>query len=106
TNTELGEQFFFKILPRMKKVLAGEQSSISTDEDVKWQGGGFFKYYELEQYEEALARAMYNPKEGDLSNINFSKDEKLLDAMVIDEEKEEVKIHFELLYPDVDIAET
>lgn len=26
--------------------------------------------------------------------------------MVIDEEQEEVKIHFELLYPDVDIAET
>ncbi len=103
---ELGEQFYFKVLPRMKKVLAGEQSYISADEDVNWQGGGFFKYYELEQYEEALARAKYNPKDGDLSNINFSKDEKLLDAMVIDEEKEEVKIHFELLYPDVDIAET
>jgi len=103
---ELGEQYYFKILPRMKKVLAGEQSYISTDEDINWQGGGFFKYYELEQYEEALARAMYNPRESDLSNINFSKDEKLLDAMVIDEEKEEVKIHFELLYPDVDIAET
>lgn len=88
----------------MKKVLAGEQGGISSENN--WQGGGFFKYYELEQYEEALSRAKYNPREGDPSNINFSKEEKLLDAMVIDEEKEEVKIHFELLYPDVDIAET
>ena len=103
-GVEIGEHFDTYILPRMKRVLAGEKSQIS--KDVNWQGGGFFKYYELEQYEEALARAMYNPKENDPSNINFIRDEKLLDAMVIDEEKEEVKIHFELLYPDVDIAET
>ena len=103
-GVEIGEHFDTYILPRMKRVLAGEKSQIS--KDVNWQGGGFFKYYELEQYEEALSRAKYNPREGDLSNINFSKEEKLLDAMVIDEEKEEVKIHFELLYPDVDIAET
>lgn len=103
---EMSDNFEQYNLPRMKYVLAGDQTGISTDEDINWQGGGFFKYYELEQYEEALARAKYNPKEGDLSNINFAKDEKLLDAMVIDEEKEEVKIHFELLYPDVDIAET
>ncbi|OIP56927.1 MAG: hypothetical protein AUK34_10560 [Ignavibacteria bacterium CG2_30_36_16] len=103
---EMSDNFEQYNLPRMKYVLIGDQTGISKDEDVNWQGGGFFKYYELEQYEEALARAKYNPSEGDLSNINFSKDEKLLDAMVIDEEKEEVKIHFELLYPDVDIAET
>lgn len=103
---EQGAHFYSIIIPRLKKVLIGDTAGISNDEDVKWKGGGFFKYYELEQYEEALARAMYNPKENDFSNINFSKDEKLLDAMIIDEEKEEVKIHFELLYPDVDIAET
>jgi len=101
---EIGEHFETYILPRMKRVLSGEKSQIS--KSVGWEGGGFFKYYELEQYEDALTRARYNPKEGDLSNINLAKDEKLLDAMVIDEEKEEVKIHFELLYPDVDIAET
>lgn len=105
-GVEQGEQFYSTILPRLKWTIIGNKIGISDYEDVNWQGGGFFKYYELEQYEEALARAKYNPKEGDLSNINFSKDEKLLDAMVIDEEKEEVKIHFELLYPDVDIAET
>ncbi|HMN18665.1 MAG TPA: DNA methyltransferase [Ignavibacteriaceae bacterium] len=103
-NIEQGEYFNTIILPRMKRILIGQKTNVAKDNDYK--GGGFFKYYELEQYEEALVRAKYNPREGDLSNINFSKDEKLLDAMVIDEGKEEVKIHFELLYPDVDIAET
>ncbi len=108
---ELGEHYDTVIIPRMKKVLLYDSTGISKEKDVEGlynssKCGGFFKYYELEQYEEALARSKYNPKEGDLANINFSKDEKLLDAMVIDEEKEEVKIHFELLYPDVDIAET
>lgn len=103
---EFGEYFNSKIIPRMKKVLIGDRSGISKADGVNWQGGGCFKYYELEQYEEALSRAKYNPKDEDISNINFEKDEKLLDAMVVDEEKEEVKMHFEKLYPDVDIAET
>lgn len=105
-GVEMGDHFYSKLLNRMKWVLIGNKVGISEFETINWKGGGFFKYYELEQYEEALARAKYNPREGDPSNINFSKEEKLLDAMVIDEEKEEVKIHFELLYPDVDIAET
>lgn len=72
-------------------------------------GGGFFKYYELEQYEESLSLAKYNPNKKDFGKINFGKDEKLLDAMLIDEEKEQVKIHFQSLYPEMDeaaIAET
>jgi len=40
------------ILVRMKEVLAGkgnhEPSGIS--KEVNWQGGGFFKYYDLEQW--------------------------------------------------------
>ena len=105
-GVELGSHYYQKIIPRLKKILIGDKGGISKMPDVNWQGGGFFKYYELEQYEDALARAKYNPKEDDISNINFTKDEKLLDALVIDNEKEEVKMHFELLYPDVDIAET
>jgi adenine specific DNA methylase Mod len=37
------------VLPRMKKVLAYDKSSISK-EIIDYQGGGFLKYYELEQY--------------------------------------------------------
>ena len=105
-GVEMGEHFYNKNLPRLKKVLAGDQSGISKDMDVKWKGGGFFKYYELEQFEDALRLAKYNPKDDDLANVNFQKDEKLLDAVEIDRENENVKIHFETLYPDVDIAET
>lgn len=103
-GVESGEQFYSHILPRMKKVLAGKKSGIT--ENLKRKGGGFFKYYELEQYEDALAKAKYSPKDDNISKINFSTDEKLLDAMIIDRENEKVKIHFEFLYPDVDIAET
>jgi len=49
-GVEVEEHFFTFALPRMKRVLAGEQSGIS--KEVNWQGGGFFKYYELEQYED------------------------------------------------------
>lgn len=105
-GVEMGEHFYKLNLPRMKKVLAGDKTGISKDDDVNWKGGGFFKYYELEQFEDALRLAKYNPKEGNLANINFQKDEKLLDAIEIDRENEQVKIHFETLYPDVDIAET
>lgn len=108
---EQDNQFYNVILPRLKHVLLYDPSGISKDKEViedynQDTSCGFFKYYELEQYEDALARAKYNPKEDDISNINFTKDEKLLDAMIIDNEKEEIKMHFELLYPDVDIAET
>jgi len=116
---EVGEHFYSYDLPRMKEVLAGDKSGISKDEDVNWKGGGFFKYYELEQYEECLARASYNPKklnkDGSINELEqlayytFSNSEKLLSAMLIDEEKEEVKIHFQTLYPEMDeaaIAET
>jgi adenine specific DNA methylase Mod len=107
---EIGDHFYSYILPRMKDVLAGFSIGISSDEDVKWQGGGFFKYYELEQYEEVLARAKYQwqGKEGENSveQYSFLQDEKLLDAIEIDYQNKNAKVVFERLYPDVDIAET
>ncbi|WP_114313620.1 DNA methyltransferase [Thermus caldifontis] len=48
-----GDNNIFQMaLKRMKLVLRGEQSGIS--KQVKWQGGGFFKYQYLEQYEDTL----------------------------------------------------
>jgi adenine-specific DNA-methyltransferase len=49
---EMGDFFDDYPLKRMKMVLAGEKSGIS--EKVDWQGGGFFKYQILEQYEDTL----------------------------------------------------
>ncbi|MGB9794861.1 MAG: site-specific DNA-methyltransferase, partial [Caldisericum exile] len=65
------EHFYTVILPRMKKVLAYDESGISKEEDVKEKynqnnAGGFFKYHTLEQYEDAL------------ENIEFKEQDKLL----------------------------
>jgi len=102
----------------MKKVLAYDKSGISREEDVKEKynknnAGGFFKYYELEQYEETLARCKY--EDGDLFNSPsttpyqeyvFLKDEKMLKALEINYEEDKVKVDLSKLYADVDIAET
>ncbi|MBC8179991.1 site-specific DNA-methyltransferase, partial [candidate division KSB1 bacterium] len=101
---EMGDYFETILLPRLKRTVIGQKGTVS--ENNNYTGGGFFKYYELEQFEDALRLAKYNPKDDDLANVNFQKDEKLLDAVEIDRENEKVKIHFETLYPDVDIAET
>ena len=54
---EMGEHFNTVVMKRMKKVLAGESKGIS--KDVNWKGGGFFKYYQLEQYEQTLKKSVY-----------------------------------------------
>ena len=109
------------ILGRLKNVLAGDKNFQAVDKerrshlskDINWQGGGFFKYYEIEQYEETLANCKY--EESDLFNSPsktpyqeyvFMKDEKMLKALEIDYEKEKVKVDLTKLYPNIDIAET
>lgn len=42
---EMGEHALTHCVPRMKKVIEGEQGGIS--ESVNWQGGGGFSFYEL-----------------------------------------------------------
>jgi len=58
-GVEMGEHFYSIILPRMKKVLFYDKSGISKEKDVqekynKENAGGFFKYCELEQFEDVL----------------------------------------------------
>jgi len=67
-GVEMGEHFWTRVLPRMKKVLLYDPSQISKEKDVKEKynskiAGGFFKYHILEQYEDTL------------NNIVFSGDE-------------------------------
>ena len=111
-GVEMGEHFYTVVLPRMKRVLAYDKSGISK-EVKEYQGGGFFKYYELEQYEETLANCKY--EDGDLFQVPgrspyeeyvFLKDEKLLKAMEIDYENKKINIDLSKLYPNIDIAET
>jgi adenine-specific DNA-methyltransferase len=111
-GVEMGEHFYTVVLPRMKKVLAYDKSGISK-EVKEYQGGGFFKYYELEQYEEALANTVYGNHDmfavGNKSVYEqyvFLKDERMLKALEIDYENEKIKVDLSKLYPNIDVAET
>ena len=82
---EMGEHFYKVVLPRLKKVIAGFASGIS--KEVEYKGGGAFRYYELESYEEALANCEYvlnSPSlaEGDIGGgypiIDYRKSRKLI----------------------------
>jgi adenine specific DNA methylase Mod len=115
---EMGEHFYTVVLPRMKKVLAYDKSGISKENDVKEyynekNAGGFFKYYELEQYEETLANTVYENHDlfliGNKSPYEqyvFLKDEKMLKALEIDYENNKIKVDLSKLYENIDIAET
>jgi adenine specific DNA methylase Mod len=111
-GVEMGEHFWTIVLPRMKKVLAGEKSGISRN--INWEGSGFFKYYELEQYEQTLDRAVYKDTHPFVdwtsseiySHYVFLKDEKMLRALEIDYNNKTVKVDLSKLYPNIDIAET
>lgn len=112
---EMADYFYTKALPRMKEVLAGagthEPCGISND--VSWRGGGFFKYYRLEQYEDVLRRTAYvdadlfnDPNTDPYHQYAFLRDKKMLQAVTIDKKKNKVTVDLDKLYPNIDIAET
>ena len=116
---EMGEHFYSYTLPRMKKVLAYDKSQISKEKDVKDdynenKAGGFFKYYDLEQYEQTLRTCHYIASEPffDLDDKDiynqyvFLKDLKRLDAMELDYENNKIKVNFNDIYTNIDLAET
>lgn len=108
---ELAEHINSDALPRMKRVLGGDKSEISPQ--VDWKGGGFFKYYELEQYEDTLRKVKYedsgffeNPNADPYNQYVFMKDLKMLDALNVDYKQNKVKVDLSKLYSNIDIAET
>ncbi len=107
---DIGEHFYSRILPRLKNTLTGSIVGKLKDEEWSNSKGGFFKYYELEQYEDVLARSQYQWQgkkgENQVEQYSFLQDQKLLEAIEIDYESKNAKVVFENLYPDVDIAET
>ena len=109
------------LLGRMKHVLNGDKKFTAVDKtrrphlssDVDWQGGGFFKYYELEQYEQTLANSKY--EDGDLfthtdksvyEQYLFLPDEKMLAALEVDQTTKRVRVDLSKLYEGIDLAET
>ena len=111
---EAADHFEAILMPRIKKVFASHQ----------WKGGAavtlsgpglFCKVCSLEQYEEAIASAVYADEEGDLfintktnpySQYVFFADLKMAEALELDYDKDEVNVHLDRLYPDIDLAET
>jgi len=116
----MGEHFYDVILPRMKKVLFYDKSGISNERDVKEKynprnAGGFFKYYELEQYEDTLRKVkdkyedsdlFDNPYQDPYNQYVFMRDLKMLDALEIDYRNNKVKVDLSKLYKNIDIPET
>ncbi len=107
---EMGEHFNTVILPRVKKVVFSDKWK-----DGKAQEGKgishFCKYYELEQYEDALRRASYQdaPLLQGVDAYNsyvFLRDLKMLDAVSLDKKQNRVDVHPEKLYGGIDLAET
>ncbi len=109
------------MLGRMKIVLHGDKKFRAVNKergshlskDINWQGGGFFKYYELEQYEDTLRKIKYEdsdlfeiPNQSPYSQYVFMKDKKMLDVLELDFRNNKVKVNLENLYPNIDIAET
>ncbi len=109
---EMAEYFDTVIIPRIKKLSYSLNWRNGQPQDTDGTGV-FFKYYELEQYEETLANCKY--EDGDLFNSPsktpyqeyvFMKDEKMLKALEIDYENNKVKVDLDKLYLNIDIAET
>lgn len=103
------------VLPRMKEVLAGKgnHEPCGISKIVKWQGGGFFKYYELEQYEDTLRKVKYedadlfdNPNEDPYNQYVFMRDLKMLFALEVDYKNNKVNVDLSKLYQNIDIPET
>lgn len=76
-GVEMGEHFYSVIIPRLKKVLGGAQCGIS--KDVNYKGGGAFRYFELESYEEALNECEYALDENGV--IDYRKSRKLIKSL-------------------------
>lgn len=110
-------------LGRMKIVLNGDQEFKAIhspvkrrphlSKDINWKGGGFFKYYELEQYEGVLQKAHYedstlfnDPHQDPYSSYVFLRDLKMLESLEVDLANNRVRFYPERLYPDIDLAET
>ena len=60
-GVEFANYFEDLALVRMKNVLFGEQTGIS--KEVEWEGGGFFKYHFVEQYEDTLNNIVFREKD-------------------------------------------
>lgn len=110
--TEFGDYTESTVLMRMKTVISGDFRT-KLSEDINWKGGGIFKYYELEQYEETLDNSVYEGQQSFLdrkipevySQYIFFNDKKMIGNIKINSDD---KINFDLnsIYDEIDVIET
>lgn len=113
---EMDDYFSDFALPRMKEVLSGKslREPCGISEDVEWQGGGFFKYYEMEQYEDVLSKSIYvedadpfvNPYEDPYNQYVFLADLKQLHSVEINSENQVIQVDLDRIYKGIDLAES
>jgi hypothetical protein len=93
----------------MKKVLSFDEKGATDiiDDYAEDSSGGFFKYYELEQYENILEKVSYSgnqsPDSEEWVEYLFIPDKKLLERVDLDEDS---KVDIIEVYDDVDGVET
>jgi len=102
---EMADYFNTIIIPRIKKVAYSFNWKDGKPQDADGIGT-FFKYYELEQYEDTLRKVKYedsdlfeNPYEDPYNQYVFMKDLKMLKALEIDSKNNKVKVDLSKLYP-------
>ncbi len=110
--TEFEDYVESTVLMRMKTVISGDYRT-KLSEDINWNGGGIFKYYELEQYEETLDNSVYEGKQLFLdkkipevySQYIFFNDKKMIGNIKIESDNE---INYELksIYENIDLIES
>lgn len=107
------------LIGRMKEVISllGRHEPCGISRTIDYGGGGFFKYYQLEQYEDTLRSMKYSEdaatifdEKSPFANYMFQADSKLSDVLDVQlhstEEDSIVNLDFDKLYPNIDFAET
>ncbi|PKN91068.1 MAG: site-specific DNA-methyltransferase [Chloroflexi bacterium HGW-Chloroflexi-6] len=108
---EIGEQFINAILPRIKKVVFSDNWKAGIAQEGKGISH-FAKYFELEQYEDALKKARYEDAplfagtQDAYTSYAFLRDLKMLEAVRVDKNDNNVEVNLEKLYDGIDLAET
>jgi adenine-specific DNA-methyltransferase len=110
---EMGEYFYKVVIPRIKKAVFSDKWK---DGKAQPDGKGishFVKYYELEQFEDALRRTRYAeddlftpPADEDPCQYIFLRDLKMLEALEVDREQGTVQVDLSKLYENIDLPET
>ncbi|MDW8030096.1 MAG: DNA methyltransferase, partial [Armatimonadota bacterium] len=105
---EMADYFYSVLLPRVKKIAFSDKWRSGKAQPDGEGAGCFVKYYELEQFEDALQRTRYMDDEPfgqeDAPRYLFLRDPKMTDALSV--EGDTVRVYLERLYANIDLAET